>query len=166
MRPLAVLLCAFMCGAAFGAEAESCRASADAVYGGLSLLPCRYAEMPSSDSDVCIVRLNLLAGSHRSVCGLDLGTVCNYVDNDCIGVQLAAANWTDECHYGLQLGGLNTTWGIRGVQLGVFNATASGQGLQIGVCNVAESFCGLQIGLANTIMDSPVRILPIVNAHF
>lgn len=151
-------------------------------YMSLGLLPVRYMEFPSPDADVRVMRLNLTAGCHRSMYGLDLGTIGNWTSenmggviiaggynvaqHECYGLQLSCVNFTGDAHYGLQTGICNLTWGIRGFQLGLVNVTSDGAGLQIGVYNVAEDFSGFQLGLINMNMASPLMMMPFVNIWF
>lgn len=164
-------------GAANANENEVCKSPV-----GVSFLPVRYLETPGPDSDVWLFRLNLLAGCHRTMTGLDIGTVGNWTNGDVGGLafaagynvcggeggglQLSCVNFTEKEHRGLQLGLVNMTWGICGLQLGVVNATGEGHGAQFGLVNLAESFAGVQFGLLNMNQASPLVMMPIVNVRF
>lgn len=67
---------------------------------------------------------------------------------------------------GLQLGAVNVG-GLAGVQAGLlYNDAHDARGLQVGLVNVAKTMSGVQIGVVNVIRESPVPLLPLVNAHF
>ena len=124
-------------------------------------------EWPGEASDVRGFRLNLIAGRHGNVYGVDLGTLVNMCDKSCAGVQLAglcnvvgdaalSAQFAAVCNYsyryskGLQLAVVN--WAdedFAGVQMGCFNCAGEFTGLQMGVLNSAESGGGFQLGVVN-----------------
>ena len=151
-------------------------------YMSMGILPVSHMEFPGPDADVRILRLNLTAGRHKSMFGLDVGTVGNWTSGDsggiamaacynvsrrkCFGMQLSCVNFTEDAHCGAQTGICNLTWGIRGVQLGLVNVTSDGAGTQIGLYNVAEQFSGVQLGLVNMNMASPMMMMPFLNVWF
>ena len=151
-------------------------------YMSMGIMPVRYMEFPGPDADVRILRLNLTAGCHRSMYGLDIGTVGNWTAGDlggialagcynvcqhkCFGMQLSCVNFTEDAHCGVQTGICNLTWGIRGVQIGLVNVTSDGAGAQFGLYNVAEQFSGVQLGLVNMNMASPLMMMPFLNVWF
>lgn len=114
--------------------------------------------------------------------GLDMGSVGNWTSGksgglsvaggyavcmaDCFGVQLSCVNFTEERHFGAQIGVVNMTWGLRGLQTGIVNATSDGIGMQVGLCNLAEDFSGFQLGLINMNHASPLLMMPILNVWF
>ncbi|MBE6396259.1 MAG: hypothetical protein E7046_04575 [Lentisphaerae bacterium] len=158
------------------AESES------TFYTSMGILPVRYLELPGPDVNVKMLRLNLLAGCHKSMYGLDVGSVGNWTtggsggillaggynvcQKKCCGLQLSCVNFTEDAHYGMQMGVVDMTWGIRGLQLGLVNVTSEGAGMQIGLYNVAEDFSGLQLGLINMNIASPMMMMPIMNVWF
>ncbi len=152
------------------------------VYSAVGLLPVKYLELPGPDADVRIMRLNLIAGCHKSMYGLDLAVLGGWTRGDsagillsggynvclgeCYGLQLASVNFTEGAHCGLQIGAVNMTWGLRGMQIGAVNATSDGAGWQIGLYNMAESFSGIQLGLINMNIGSPLMMMPLLNVWF
>ena len=133
---------------------------------GLSLTP--KVELPNEAWDVILLRVNLLAGSHRCVYGLDIGTFGNFADNEMMGLGIAGlfndtvtsggalhvagiVNHSAWHFSGLQLtGGLSWTEGSHfGLQTALGNMAGRLSGVQIGVVNVTDGGTGLQIGLYN-----------------
>ena len=128
-------------------------------------------ECPGSDADVRGLRLNVIAGRHRNVYGLDFGVLVNVCDGASSGLSLAgicnvvgdsawAAQFAAACNYshhdahGLQLALVN--WGdedMGGVQLGCFNFAGDFGGFQLGIMNSAESGAGMQLGVVNVSSD-------------
>ena len=53
------------------AESES------TFYTSMGILPVRYLELPGPDANVKMLRLNLLVGCHKSMYGLDVGSLGN-----------------------------------------------------------------------------------------
>ena len=124
-------------------------------------------EWPGSGADVRGLRLNVVAGRHRNVVGLDFGTLVNVCDEACTGLAFAgicnvvgdsawAAQFAAACNYshhdarGIQLSLVN--WcdeDMGGVQLGCANLAGDFGGLQLGVMNSAESGGGMQMGVVN-----------------
>lgn len=148
-----------------GVLAEPASSSADVAYGGLSFLPVRYLEWPAPDAVVAGLRLNLIAGRHDAVMGLDIGMVVNYVDSDFRGAGFSLINsYGETC--GLQVGLVNATGVGRGVQIGFWNMAEDYRGLQVGVGNLVHRMCGVQVGLCNLIAESPFPTCIIMNACF
>ena len=154
------------------------------VYGDqflqVSLTP--DAQLVSEDESVCGLRLSLPYGRNASVTGVDLGFVtdttqdasalqlagvCNFVDQNATGLQVAIVNsvWNQMtgCQLGLLFNTDNKFSGI-GIAGGVNRFSEEGTGIliggcgnygnvlngaQIGLCNVATYSSGLQIGVVN-----------------
>ena len=179
IKKLAMLLVAM--SAVFSLVADETE-SESTFYTSMGILPVRYLELPGPDVNVRIMRLNLLAGCHKSMYGLDVGSLGNWTtggsggillaggynvcQKKCYGIQLSCVNFTEDAHYGMQLGVVDMTWGIRGIQLGLVNVTSEGAGMQIGLYNVAEDFSGFQLGLINMNISSPLMMMPILNVWF
>ena len=124
-------------------------------------------EYPGECCDVKWIRLDLLAGRHGNVYGVDLGTIMNMCDKSCVGVQFAgvcnvvgeaalsaqfagACNYTHRYSKGIQLAVVN--WAdedFSGLQMGMFNCAGAFRGLHVGVLNSAESGSGMQFGVVN-----------------
>jgi hypothetical protein len=51
--------------------------SESTFYTSMGILPVRYLELPGPDANVKMLRLNLLAGCHKSMYGLDVGSLGN-----------------------------------------------------------------------------------------
>jgi len=51
-------------------------------------------------------------------------------------------------------------------QVGIYNHTDELTGLQIGLVNRVRRLRGIQIGLVNIVEDSPLRVMPIINAYW
>ena len=62
-------------------EVHGCSSFAVGIVPGVSF--------PEEDWDVLLLRMNLLAGRHRSVSFVDLGLVANEVDGQSLGLQLS-----------------------------------------------------------------------------
>lgn len=126
-------------------------------------------EAPSQDWDVAFLRINILAGRHRNVYGLDMGVVGNEAMGEFVGVQVSGFyNRIGKSDAALQFAGIlnrcdgdfagfqtavaaNITDGtMTGFQFGLVNRTARLDGLQIGLFNVAETGSGVQIGVWNS----------------
>lgn len=126
-------------------------------------------EAPSQDWDVAFLRINILAGRHRDVYGLDVGVIGNEVLGEFVGVQVAGFyNRIGESDAALQFAGfINRCNGdfaglqaavaanfadgtMTGFQFGLVNRAARLDGLQIGLFNIAETGSGVQIGLWNS----------------
>ena len=116
----------------------------------LSLLPGVAA--PAQDWDISLLRINLIAGEHHDVRGIDIGLAGNITDGE--GWGLAAA------------GIFNRAERFNGLQIALVNYAKYGSGLQIGAVNITEQFKGLQLGLVNVIQDSKVPVLPVLNFWF
>jgi len=174
----------------YGAKAEEAAAKITPIQ--ISIW--NPVQLAPEDRDVWGFRLNLLYGKNRDVFGLDLGLVnssrsfqgiqvgfantglgmslppfsLSYVYFTSSGIQIGSLNYFSGDFDGIQVAGIvNTAHRVRGIQISCFGNKADDMnGLQIGVFNHAKTMTGVQIGLINTITDSPVSFLPIVNAHF
>lgn len=125
------------------------------------------AEFPEASHDVAGLRLNLLAGRHRNVAGVDMGVLANICDGSFSGIEFAAvcnvvgdsawsAQFATVCNYssnyarGVQLALVNLSdEDFAGIQLGCCNFVGDFGGLQTGLFNSAESGVGVQFGLVN-----------------
>ena len=126
-------------------------------------------EWPTADYDITGFRLNIFAGEHIDVYGLDLGIFGNFVKREIGGLQIAGLfNVVTESDCAIQVAAAcNYCKGdFGGVQLGLVNVTEKGRGLQVGLINRANILYGVQIGLANFIDASSVRFFPIFNCAF
>ena len=141
--------------------------SAGVVHFAISLLPS--LETPSEDWSVHGARLNILAGRHRDVAGLDIGILGNITTEDFDGVQLAAgwnsigrsagavqfAGVFNQCEgefTGLQCASIFNNVGeyCGGVQMACLNKASEFEGLQIGLFNSIDRGIGVQIGVVNS----------------
>ncbi len=142
-------------------------------------------EVPDESWDVAVLRINLLVGSHRAVCALDVGTLGNFADYKMNGIGVAGLfnsvgesdgaihvaglfNFAAFDFAGCQISGLySCTEGSQfGLQVGAANYAGCLTGVQIGVFNYAETLHGIQIGAFNFNKSAPMRFFPIVNAAF
>lgn len=127
-------------------QAMSCDFSPIAI----SLLP--DASLPGRRADIGFLRINLIAGAHHDVTGIDIGLVGNIAEG---------------AMSGLEIGGIfNRAEYLSGLQIGLVNYAAEADGVQIGLVNMTHQMAGLQIGLANCIRDSKVPFFPVVNFQF
>ena len=153
--------------------AQQARAQASGASGWT---PCALGlfypvQVPDENYDVIGLRLNLIAGKHATVSGLDLGLVnlssvaensiqvgalWNEVDGDLRGLQFSGLfNVVDGAALGLQAAGILNQSGkgsddvMGGGQIGLINIAGDATGLQIGGLNVSQNIVGLQIGVIN-----------------
>lgn len=151
-------------------KAAELKPSEGTWYGGLALLPCRYAELPGPDYDVYGLRFGLIGSRNRNVGGLDFGSVVNWAGGSLDGLSLAGIatvcdsasfgihfasciNYAEQTVNGAEFALLNCPYGINGVQLGLVNAVREGSGIQLGLWNMAEDFSGFQMGVFNMAMS-------------
>ena len=140
---------------------------ADGKWTPVAFGACPLFELPGRDYAVKGFRLNLFAGRHRSVYGIDLGTLVNICDKSCAGLAFAGicnvvgdsawsaqfsaiCNYSDNYSRGFQFAMVN--WSdedFAGVQIGLFNCVGDFAGFQMGVLNSAESGGGVQFGVVN-----------------
>lgn len=137
---------------------------------GISLFP--KGGLPCQNWDVVFLRINIFAGSHNNVYGLDVGTIFNEVKNNFVGVQCAGfcnkIGFSDGCFQvagifnksegdfvGLQLASiLNITdETLNGLQVGLVNKTEKIEGAQLGFCNYTNTGEGVQFGVLNFAED-------------
>lgn len=133
----------------------------------VSILP--QLELPFDDWRVTGLRLNLFAGEHLDVYGVDVGTLANCVTREFGGVQVSCIyNSIGESCGAFQLAGVvNRCDGpMHGLQLALVNCAESGDGLQIGALNYGNEFRGVQLGLVNIIEASRIPVLPVLNFAF
>ncbi len=140
--------------------------SAGSTPFALSLLP--GIGTAQEDFSVRGLRLNVLAGRHHSLQGVDLGLLGNAIVDDVLGVQAACGwNWVGASEGALQFAfgfnvceadfcGFQGSWIFNsvgetcsGVQISAFNKAEILEGLQFGLLNVADRGVGAQIGLLN-----------------
>ena len=134
----------------------------------ISLLP--GVGIPTSgDWSVAGLRIDILAGRHRDVWGLDVGLVGNEVSVNLEGIQVAGifnrigrsdgavqiAGIVNRCEgdfSGLQAAGIDnwTDGAVDGLQVALVNRAAVLSGLQIGLYNSTDNGSGVQIGLINS----------------
>lgn len=120
----------------------------------VSLLPA--SSVPPEDHDIGLLRINLLAGRHRSLAGLDVGLVANDLTAGLTGVQVAGfVNTVSHSEAGLQIAGLlnGSRHEFTGLQLGLVLNRTDGEhaGAQIGLVNRAAALSGLQVGFLNSV---------------
>lgn len=132
----------------------------------LSLVP--GVALPPDDWSVVGVRLNVLAGRHRDLWGVDAGGLGNELTGTLTGVQGAGlwnrvggapaavqaaglANLCERDFCGLQIAGIYNWTGeeFTGIQAGLLNRAGGLTGLQVGLYNAADHGTGLQIGVVN-----------------
>lgn len=156
---------------------------------GMSLLPS--FEFPPSDYTVGGVRANLLVGSHRSVYGLDIGTIGSITTQNFAGIQatggfnsnsgqttiilLQAAgganiNTNKTRIYGVQIAPYNHNTAessIIGFALGIANNSPfmTVGGIQAGVYNRAKVVYGFQLGLVNDTDELHGFQIGLINFH-
>lgn len=125
-------------------------------------------ESPDADQDVVGLRLNLLAGRHRNVTFLDVGTLADIVTSQAYGVQVAglwnstgsargalqAAGFVNLCYgdcYGAQTAGAHsrTEGTFMGLQLAAVCSAKVLKGLQVGLINQTSNSSGVQVGVIN-----------------
>ena len=133
----------------------------------LSVAMVPAVEFPLEGWDVYGVRVNVFAGKHHDIGGIDIGSIANLATGDVIGLQASCIfARTLNTLTGCQIAPISLVGTLEGIQIGVFNRTEGLWGLQIGVVNYAYQANGVQIGLLNVIADSELPILPIVNIGF
>lgn len=139
-------------------------------------------EAPGADQDVVGLRLNLLAGRHRNVAFLDIGTLADIVTREAYGVQVAglwnstgsargalqAAGCVNLCYgdcYGAQMAGAHsrTEGALMGLQLAAVCSANVLKGLQVGLINRASNSSGVQVGIVNHAEQSEGIQLGLVN---
>ncbi len=110
--------------------------------------------------------------------GIGLSTLNSHV----YGIQICGACIAADAMEGMQLGIFSATGAMQGIQIGgIVNYSTNMTGLQVGSINFSETMTGLQIGLMNIcshhivgvqigilnyIENSPVHVLPLINARF
>lgn len=152
-------------------SAFSQNASPDTAYErdwsplSVSILPA--VEFPPQDCDVYGLRINVFAGKHHDVCGIDVGTIADIAAGDVLGLQTSGIfARTYNTLTGCQISPIALAGTLEGIQIGIFNRTEALWGIQIGVVNYAYQANGVQLGLINIIADSELPIFPIVNIGF
>ena len=120
----------------------------------LSLAP--GMQVPPEDHDIGLLRVNLLAGRHRSLTGLDVGLVANDLAAGLTGIQIAGlVNTVSHSEAGIQVAGLlnGSRHEFTGLQLGLVLNRTDGEhaGAQIGLVNRAAALSGLQVGFLNSV---------------
>ena len=139
-------------------------------------------EVPGADQDVVGLRLNLLAGRHRNVAFLDIGTLANIVTREAYGVQvvglwnstgsargaLQASGCVNRCYsdcYGVQMAGIHsrTDGTLMGLQLAAVCSANVLKGLQVGLVNRTSNSSGVQVGIVNHAEQSEGIQIGLVN---
>lgn len=130
----------------------------------ISLLPS--VQWPRAEADVTGLRLNMFAGKHHNVYGVDIAIISNVVSDCAAGIQLAGFGNASDTAYGFQmaaganyanelvggaqialLGNINKCYGSWLQVGGLVNSSGFFAGAQIaGIGNGAYSCKGLQIG--------------------
>lgn len=142
-------------------------------------------ELPGEEWDVVMLRLNILAGSHRAVYAIDIGVLGGFADYKMDGIAISGLfNSIGESDGAIQIAGLvnlaafdfsgcqiagvycGTEGRCTGLQIAVGNYAGHLTGVQIGVFNYAERLDGVQIGLLNCSRDSWAPMLPVLNMSF
>ncbi|MBQ7252522.1 MAG: hypothetical protein IJS32_07975 [Kiritimatiellae bacterium] len=125
--------------------------------------------LPPEDWSVAGLRIDLFAGRHRDVWGIDIGGLGNELTGSLTGLQGAGlwnrigeapaaiqsagiANLCERDFCGIQTAGICNWTGeeFTGIQAGLLNRAGGLTGLQAGLWNAADHGAGLQIGLVNT----------------
>lgn len=164
----------------------------------LQLAICNPVQLFRENYDIYGLRLNLPYGKNASVYGADIGVfgwavneagalqlgvvnrcgslagaqiggLCNLVDKEMAGFQLATFSMAGQSGNGCQLGLVNVSGeNYSGVQIGGFNyGRGDVYGLQLGVVNVTTTMTGLQLGLFNFIWKSQfITFAPVINGYF
>lgn len=115
----------------------------------ISLIPS--VEWPSEKWDVCLLRLNLSAGRHRAVYGLDVGVMGNG-SGQLWGVSIAGlVSVSGKGIHGISVGGFasGAIENIYGVSIGgIFSGAENMYGISIGgLCSGGkQKMCGISIG--------------------
>ena len=147
--------------------AESLPPEAGVTPFALSLVP--DVSLPPAGWSVVGLRLNLFAGRHRDVWGIDAGSLGNELTGKLTGLQAAGlwnrigeapaaiqsaglANLCERDFCGIQTAAVCNWTGeeFTGIQAGLLNRAGGLAGLQAGLYNAADHGAGLQIGLVNT----------------
>ena len=124
--------------------------------------------LPLADWSVVGVRINIFAGRHRDLWGVDIGGLGNELTGSLAGVQGAGlwnrvgeapaalqsaglANLCERDFCGVQTAGIYNWTGeeFMGLQAGLVNRAGGLTGLQVGLYNGADHGHGVQIGLVN-----------------
>lgn len=132
----------------------------------VSLVP--GASIPPADWSVVGLRINIFAGRHRDLWGVDAGGLGNELAGTLTGLQGAGlwnrvgeasaavqtaglANLCERDFCGVQVAGLYNWTGeeLTGIQAGLLNRAGGLTGLQVGLFNAADHGAGLQIGIVN-----------------
>lgn len=148
------------------AVAEEVPPAAGTAPFAFSIVP--GVSLPFDDWSVVGLRINLFAGRHRDVWGLDAGGLGNEVTGRLTGLQGAGiwnragqadaaiqsagiANLCERDFNGLQATGIyNWTGGtMTGVQMALVNRAGGFAGLQVGLFNTVDNGGGVQIGVLN-----------------
>lgn len=145
---------------------EKASPSAGTTPLALSLVP--GVALPPGDWSVVGLRIDILAGRHRDLWGVDAGGLGNELTGTLTGLQgaglwnrigeadaaIQAAGFVNLCERdfcGVQTAGIYNWTGeeFMGLQAGLLNRAGGMTGLQVGLYNAADHGAGLQIGLVN-----------------
>lgn len=124
--------------------------------------------LPPADWSVVGVRINIFAGRHRDLWGVDIGGLGNELTGSLTGMQGAGlwnrvgeapaalqsaglANLCERDFCGVQTAGIYNWTGeeFTGIQAGLLNRAGGLTGVQVGLYNGADHGHGVQIGLVN-----------------
>jgi hypothetical protein len=146
--------------------AEEIPASVGTFPFAVSIVP--GVSFPPEDWSVAGLRINLFAGRHRDLWGIDIGGLGNELTGELTGLQGAAvwnrvgqapaaiqaagiANLCERNFCGVQTASIYNWTGeeFTGLQAGLLNRAGGLAGVQVGLYNAVDYGSGLQIGLVN-----------------
>ncbi len=125
------------------------------------------AQIPSEETSIHGLRINIIYGSSANMIGFDFGLI-NKTRGDMKGFGFGLANIVDGNASAWQFGFINYVGGQNvGLQTGFYNHSEKMRGFQFGVINTTRSLHGLQIGALNfNWSGEPLTFLPIINFGF
>lgn len=154
--------------------------SAGTVPFALSIVP--GVSLPFDNWSVVGIRINLLAGRHRDLWGLDAGGLGNDLTGSLTGLQAAGlwnrvgnapaalqsaglANLCERDFCGVQIAGIYNWTGeeFMGLQTGLLNRAGGLTGVQVGLYNAADHGTGVQIGVVNAARSLAGMQIGVVN---
>ena len=125
------------------------------------------AQIPSEETSIHGLRINIIYGSSANMIGFDFGLI-NKTRGDMKGFGFGLANIVDGNASAWQFGFINYVGGQNvGLQTGFYNHSEKMRGFQFGAINTTRSLHGLQIGVLNfNWSGEPLTFLPIINFGF
>lgn len=125
------------------------------------------AQVPSEDTSIHGLRINIIYGSSENMIGFDFGLI-NRTRGDMKGFGFGLANIVDGDASAWQFGFINYVGGHTvGLQTGFYNHSEKMSGFQFGAINWTSSLHGLQIGVLNfNTRGEPLKFFPIINFGF